>query len=137
MQFSTTLAVLLSAVTAACAQQVIVSPTAGEVVTTSRAFNLTYVTQRSGVFEGGSASIDVVISDRAAASPFPGALAIQGLTPSGTTADGSSVYTTFVNPVTLDGDAAGARTISVVEYYSAGNQGLAVTSVAVTFTDSQ
>ncbi|KAJ7439629.1 hypothetical protein B0H11DRAFT_2293410 [Mycena galericulata] len=136
MQFSTTFAVLLAAVTSACAQQVIVIPTAGEVITTTRAFNLTYVTQRSGIFEGGSTSIDVVISDASASSPFPGALAIQGLTPTGTTADGSSVYSTFVNPVVLDGDAAGKRIISVVEYYSAGNQGLDVTSVAVTFTDS-
>ncbi|KAJ7776824.1 hypothetical protein DFH07DRAFT_797920 [Mycena maculata] len=136
MKFST-FTVLLCSVAASFAQQVIVSPTPGQVISTNTAFNLTYVTQRSGGFEESSISIDVVISDINLSFPFPGGLPISGLTPTGTTADGSSVYSTFVNPIVIDGNAVGNRTISVVEYFNAagGNPGLDVVFVPVTFAD--
>ncbi|KAJ7249753.1 hypothetical protein B0H12DRAFT_1121614 [Mycena haematopus] len=135
MKFSTTLTFLFASATASFAQQVIVSPTAGEVISTQKPFNVTYVTQRSGGFEESSIKIDVVISNRGASAPFPGGLPISDLTPSGTTADGSSVYSTWVNPIVLDGDAVGNRIISVIEYYNAagGEPGLDVVSVPVTF----
>ncbi|KAJ7729837.1 hypothetical protein DFH07DRAFT_969358 [Mycena maculata] len=85
-----------------------------------------------------SFSIAVVISDLNLAFPFPGSLPISGLWLTVTTADGSSVYFTFVNSVALDGSAVGNHTISVFEYYNAagGNSGLDVVFVPVTFVDA-
>ncbi|KAJ6566120.1 hypothetical protein B0H19DRAFT_1257395 [Mycena capillaripes] len=135
MKFCATFTVLLTSVAASFAQQVIVSPTPGQVISSQRAFNLTYVTQRSGGFEENSIKIDVVISEIDASFPFPGGLPISDLTPTSTAVDGSAIYSTFVNPIVLDGPAPGNRTVAVVEYYNAagGNPGLDVVFVPVTF----
>ncbi|KAJ6460200.1 hypothetical protein C8R45DRAFT_1221092 [Mycena sanguinolenta] len=138
MKLSTTFTVFLASLTASFAQQVIVSPTPGEVINSNKAFNLTYVTQRSGGFEESSIKIDVVIGDRDASFPFPGAWAINDLPPTGTAADGSSIYSTLVNPVVIDsGGAPGNRSVAVIEYYNSagGNQGVDVLWVPVTFVD--
>ncbi|KAF8198671.1 hypothetical protein K438DRAFT_1966638 [Mycena galopus ATCC 62051] len=135
MKFSTALTVLLASVTASFAQQVIVSPTPGQVISTDTAFNLTYVTQRSGGFEESSVKIDVVISEINASFPFPGGLPISSLTPTSTAADGSSIYSTLTNPIVIDGAAPGNRLVAVVEYFNqaGGEPGLDVVFVPVTF----
>ncbi|KAF7347123.1 hypothetical protein MVEN_01466500 [Mycena venus] len=135
MKFFTTLTVLLASVTASFAQQVIVSPTSGQVINSNTAFNLTYVSQRSGGFRESSIKIDVVISEIDASFPFPGGLPISDLTPTSTAADGSSIYSTLVNPIVLDGGAPGNRLVAVVEYFNAagGNPGLDAVFVPVTF----
>ncbi|KAJ7099776.1 hypothetical protein C8R44DRAFT_810297 [Mycena epipterygia] len=135
MKFSATFTVLLASVTASFAQQVIVSPTPEQVISSQKAFNLTYVSQRSGGFEENSIKIDVVISDINASFPFPGGLPISDLTPTGSAVDGSAIYSTLVNPIVLDGGAPGNRLVAVVEYYNAagGEPGLDVLFVPVTF----
>ncbi|KAJ6479498.1 hypothetical protein C8R47DRAFT_1137070, partial [Mycena vitilis] len=137
MKFSTTFLFLFSSITASLAQQAIVSPTSGEVINAEAApFNLTYTSQRSTGFRESSIKIDVVISDVGASFPFPGALAISDLAPTGTAADGTAIYSTLVNPVVLDSPTAGNRTVSVVEYYNSagGNPGMDVLTVPVIFT---
>ncbi|KAJ7609943.1 hypothetical protein FB45DRAFT_340640 [Roridomyces roridus] len=138
MRLTTTFAVLAAVLTGSLAQQTIVSPTAGQTISINKAFNLTYVTQRSGGFEENSIKIDVVISNKDATFPFPGGLPFSDLTPTGTAADGSSIYSAFANPIVLDGDAVGDRLVAVVEYFNGagGEPGLDVVFVPVTFVDS-
>ncbi|KAF8151104.1 hypothetical protein K438DRAFT_1988372 [Mycena galopus ATCC 62051] len=125
MKFSTTLTVLLASVTASFAQQVIVSPTPGQVISTHTA-----VSRRADLVK-----IDVVISEINASFPFPGGLPIGGLTPTSIATDGSSIYSTLTNPIVIDGAAPGNRLVAVVEYFNqaGGEPGLDVVFVPVTF----
>ncbi|KAJ7090734.1 hypothetical protein B0H15DRAFT_930245 [Mycena belliarum] len=132
MKFSTTLFALLSATTSALGAA-IVSPTAGQVLSASQPFNLTFASQR--YFKESSNKIDVVISQTDGS--FPGALVVRDmLKTSSDSRDGSSIYSVMVTPQALCcGGVEGNRTLYVLEDYNAfgGNPGLDMLSIPVTF----
>ncbi|KAJ7089097.1 hypothetical protein C8R44DRAFT_958248 [Mycena epipterygia] len=133
MRFSLIAATLLVAFNAAVGQQVVVSPTPGQVIPLSQPFNLTYDSGR--FFEENSVKIDVVISP--ADGSFPGSAPVEDLLPtSRSPADSSAIYSVLVDGNTRNlGPATGNHTVYIIEKYVAfgGLPSIDVFSVPVVF----
>ncbi|KAJ7450203.1 hypothetical protein FB451DRAFT_1286423 [Mycena latifolia] len=134
MKFTISLAaVLTAAISSSALAAVIITPTPGQLLSSSEPFNLTFASQR--IFKESSNKIDVVIS--LIGGDFPGTLPVRDMVSNGQDpVDGSAIYSVMVDPITLCcGGAAGNRTVYVLEDYNAfgGLPGMDMIAVPVTF----